>query len=900
MGPVVLRGREHEQRAIESLLRRAWEGRGGGLVLHGDPGIGKSALLEFARTRATEMCVLTSVGVETEHELGYATLHRLLLPVLDQRSALPEPQAQALGVVFGHDVGPAPDRFLVALASLSLLSELATQRPVLCLVDDAHWADRASLETFQFVGRRLRTEPIAMALAARVGEGGRVDGSGLTSVPLAALDRSAARQLLVEHAGDRLSGSEQDEVLRASAGNPLAIREFARSRHSIRRGEPLPLAEGLRRAFLDRARGHGPAALGLLLLVAADGTARMAVLRAAAEHIGTDIAHLDRGELDDMVVVDGSAVMFRHPLMRSAIYHAAGPGRRREAHRALAAALATEPAELARRAWHLGQAADGPDELVASELERSARSTLRRAGPAAAAVALQRAAELSEVPTQRARRLVSSGVCWFHAGDIKRATHTLDQAAGLSPNATQADDLEVVEIRALIEMGSRVPSRAVATLCTVIPRIPFDQPRRRFRLIGLLGEAVSLADRSDQLTEILTALDGTRTAGHDIDDVLTRLLAASIRAYSGVTYTLAAGDLAAVERLTDLTELYQASRSALFLGQYDLARRIWNRALRHGRTLGAAGDLAWILRFAVTDELRAGRYDSAEAYADEGHQLATETGQTNLARHYQSRLAMIAAIRGRDDQARRLAELVLADARARDLPQLAAMSRHALGLLDLVAGRYTDALRHFEAMHSDGQSMPLSTRSYRMSGVRRHAVPDLIEAAAMTGDPERATSLLDRYSQWAETVNSPALRALAARARAFVESAETKEHYFHEALKYHDESPRPFDQARTQLLFGEHLRRQRRRSDARPHLRAALETFTRLDATTWAQRVRQELRAIGESTNLPAAGTLATLTPQELRISLAVAQGATNREIAGQLFLSPRTVDYHLRARLMW
>ncbi|MBO0876697.1 MAG: helix-turn-helix transcriptional regulator, partial [Pseudonocardia sp.] len=309
----------------------------------------------------------------------------------------------------------------------------------------------------------------------------------------------------------------------------------------------------------------------------------------------------------------------------------------------------------------------------------------------------------------------------------------------------------------------------------------------------------------------------------------------------------------------------------------------------------AAGDLAWILRFAVTDELRAGRYDSAEAYADEGHQLATETGQTNLARHYQSRLAMIAAIRGRDDQARRLAALVLADATASELSQPAAMSRHALGLLDLVAGRYSDALAHLEAMHSHDPSERFIPRSYRMSGVRLHAVPDLIEAAAMTGDPERVTWLLDRYSAWAQTANSRAFQALAARARALLEPARTKEHYFHEALKYHDESPRPFDRARTQLLLGGHLRRQRRRTDARPHLRAALETFTRLDATTWAQRARRELRATGETTNLPTPATLSTLTPQELRISLAVAQGSTNREIAGQLFLSPRTVDYHLR-----
>ncbi len=402
----------------------------------------------------------------------------------------------------------------------------------------------------------------------------------------------------------------------------------------------------------------------------------------------------------------------------------------------------------------------------------------------------------------------------------------------------------------------------------------------------LFGEAGFLAGAPDTWAEIATAVERMPAPGSGAEDTLIRLLRALHRALAGASPELPSDDLAALDRLTDPVTLVWAGGMAWGLGNYDLARRLRSRAARLARTLGAAGTLAWLLLSVVTDEMTRGHFGTAEAYTEEGHRLAVETGQPNTACRYQSLLALLAAQRGRDRQARRLAEDALVDATARELPDAAAWAYHALGLVDLVAGRSDEALRHLEAMNRPGTAP---------SGVVLNAVPDLVEAAARAGEPGRAAELLARFRGWVQTTHAPELQALAARCRALLATGDPAEAEFHAALTLYAQTDRPIEQARTELLLGEHLRRERRRSDARPHLRAALETFTRLDASAWADRARTELRAAGESTGPPPPSVLAALTPQELRIAVAVAEGATNREIAAQLFLSQRTVDYHLR-----
>ncbi len=872
---------------IDALLERARAGRGGGLVLHGEPGIGKSALLEYAAGRAAGMRVLRTAGVEPESDLGYATLHRLLLPVLGSLDRLPEPQARALDVVFGQAAGPVPDRFLVALATLSLLSEATAGEPLLCLVDDAHHADPPSLDTLAFVARRLDAEPIALMLAARADEGRPLRTGGLIDLALAGLDREAAESLLAEHGGGELSATERTQLLRATAGNPLAIRELpaAALRPALvaGRAEPLPLAAVLQRAFLDRTLSRDPAARWLLLLIAADGTGNPDTILRAAGLDGPE----PFDELDDLVTTDGARLGFRHPLIRSAIYHGAGPAERRRAHRALAEALAGEPAEQDRRAWHLGQAADAPDELVAEELERSAERANQRAGQATAAAALARAAELSTSDALRARRSVASATAWWQAGQPAEAAALLDQAERIAPRE-ETVRLDTAGLRALIELRTGDPSDALGLLLPVLPAALRAKPRA-IRLLMLFGEAGFHANAAHAWRQISELVERLPLTGQDVDDVLARLFRAACRVRVGGDPGLEPGDLAAIERLADPARLGWAGGMAMGLEDHDLARRLHRKAAQRARALGAAGTLASVLEYLVADELARGRFDTAEASAEEGYRFAVETGQPNTACRHRSSLALLAALRGQEERAHRIAEEVLAEASERRLASVMVSAHQALGLLELAAGRASEALAQFTTMYRGG--------SATHPGIALYAVPDLVEAAVRAGAPERAIEPLARLTGLAESTSAPERGALAARCRALLATPGTDdaEAAFRLALDLHAKTDRPMEQARTALLFGEHLRRERRRADARHHLRAALDTFHRLGASAWAARATAELRATGETTSGHEPDALAALTPQEQRIVAAVSAGSTNREIAAQLFLSPRTIDYHLR-----
>jgi DNA-binding NarL/FixJ family response regulator len=855
-----LYGRADELAAIDALLDGARDGHGGGLALRGEPGIGKTALLEYAAGRAGGMRVLRTVGVEPESDLAYATLHRLLLPVLDGIDKLPSPQAHALRVVFGQEGDAPPDRFLVALATLSLLSDVA---PLACLVDDAQWADGSSLNTLAFVARRLSGEPIAMVLAGRT-----VNVPDLTEVRLSGLDRAAGMALL-----NACGKAERDDLLRATGGNPLAIRELPATAHrDVGAGSPVPLAARLRRAFLERARRRSLAAQRLLLLIAADGSAPVETVGSAAESLGWDPS---APGLDDLITRDGGSLAFRHPLIRSAVYHGATPDERRAVHRALAEAHTGD-----RRAWHLGQAAEGADERVAAELERFAERATRRAGPAAAAAALERAAELSESETTRARRSVAAATAWWHGGDTSRAVALLEQAEHSGPAG-----LEIIGLRALIELRTGSPADALALLLPVLGQAFQVDRRRAIELLMHLGEASFHANVGQAWFDLAPLLESMPLDGDDADTVLLRLVRGVFRGQAGGELGLAPGDLAAVEEWTDPVRLLWAGGIAWGLGDPDMRRRLCQRGVRRARALGAIGTLAWGLWYEARDELARGRYATAEACAEEGHRFALEAGQPNVACGFQGLLAVLAVHRGRLG-ARRLAERVLEEAGARALAGAFASARHALGLLELAAGRPVQALEQLERLRGAGD---LAHPAYVMG-----VVPDLVEAAVRADRPGRATGPLDQFAEWAEATHAPSLRAVVARCRALLATDDAAEDQFRAALDLHERTDEPIERARTELLFGQFLRRQRRRADARPPLRAALETFTMLGASTWADLARAELRAAGESIQAQPGG-LDGLTPQELRIVTAVSSGATNREVAAQLFLSPRTVDYHLR-----
>jgi DNA-binding CsgD family transcriptional regulator len=883
----MLRARDRELAAIDRALEAARVGRGGGLVLCGEPGTGKSALLAGAAGRAGGMTVLAAAGSEAETTLAYAALHQLLRPLLGRLGRAPRPQARALGVALGLETGAAPDRFLVSLAVLTLLAETAGERPLLCMVDDAQWADSPSLEVLRFVARRIQSDAIALIAAARAGDCAALVGSGLEVVTLGGLDPAAAAALLDERWDGRLAPAVRDELVRATAGNPLALVEVPAvltagqlaGREAL--PDPLPLAGDLERVFLDRA-GRLPAARRtLLLLCAAEGSGSLATIARAARELGVDGSVAEAG---DLVRVEGSTVAFRHPLVRSAVYQGATPGARRAAHLALAAALEGRHEEADRRAWHLAQAAEGPDEAVAAELERSAERTLRRSGHAAAALALERAAELSESAEDRSRRLVAAAGAAWQGGDSPRARGLVDRAERLAP-ADPAVRLEARSLRGVIEARSGVPADGLAILLDAAREAVAVDPRLALRTLGAAGEAAFQADDQAAAREV-GRLTATLSAGGDDDHALLARLQLAV-------YPMAWGeepegwreDFARIEELDDPELLSRAGGMAYGLGEYAVARRLQARAVTQARTRGAAGTLAWALRALVGDEVARSRFAWAEAGAEEGRRLALETGQPNLACQHQVLLAEVLMLRGQDD-GRRLAGEALVEAAGRGLHGTTALARRALGQLALATGRAEEALEHLDALWSG---------STGQRGVAFAAIPDLVEAAVRAGRPEVGRERLPPYLAWAEAARSPEARALAARARALLAEGPEADPLFREALEAHAATDRPLDRARTRLLYGEHLRRERRRVEAREALRAALDAFEALGAAAWAERARAELRATGETARKRDPSTLDQLTPQEVQVVRAVSQGATNREAAAQLFISPRTVDHHLR-----
>lgn len=875
-------GRDNETELLASLLRHANEGHGGGVVLHGEPGIGKTALLSYVQERAAGFQVLRAVGVEPEADLAYATLHQLLLPVLGLADELPGPQAQALNILFGRAHGAPPDPFLVALSTLSLLSLLAGEKPVLCVVDDAHWADRPTLKTLSFVARRLDNEPIALALAARADEGHGADLPLLRRIPLMGLNPVAAKALLAARVGPRrLTDREQRHLLAATGGNPLALLELAGTEISLPAAtqEPPAMTDELQRSFLTRIRARHAESLPLLQLIATDGSGSVETIEKAAAALRTATDPLHRAELDELLTYDGTRLVFRHPLIRSAIYHSATADRRAAIHRALAAAFGA-PADQHRRAWHLGQAAVGHDEQAAEQLERSAEQAALRGGPAAAMAALAKAAELTADGPRRGRLLWTAARAAIRGGFTAAAVELLDRAER-EPDLDEADRISLAAMQAILAGFAGSPEDAMDLIKPWIPRALRIDRQSFTPTIAMYGDLGFRANRPQAWADLAGWLDEITLTPDNPEDAVLMLLHSACRARTGRDPGPVVEARAAVESFTDPVTMTLAGAIARWLGDDELSRRLYRNAGQLARTSGSLGALAWNLEYQAADEIARGRYELAEVHAEEGYEFATEVGHPNTVCRNRGLLALCAAIRGHPE-AGEVATDVLAEASGRKLADATSYARRALGLIELVAGRGREAARHFEAVGGWNTDLAMGI------------VPDLVEALVRAGERDRAATATARYTQWTAHTASPALAALTARCRALVDTDGGDAHYA-ESLRLHAISDSPLEFARTELLFGEQLRRDRRRSEAQRHLRGAAETFRRIGALAWADRALGELRATGGSARTPDAGALSTLTPQELRITLAVGEGLTNREIAAQLFLSPRTVDYHLR-----
>ena len=880
----MLYGRDEERRAIDRLLNRTRDGRGGALVLRGDPGLGKTALLAYAAGQASGLRLLRVRGIEAESQLPFAGLYSVLRPVLAHLDGLPVPQAAALRAALGLAAAAGQNRFLVAAGVLSLLSDEAERQPVLCLVDDAHWLDSSSLDALLFVARRIEADRIGMIFTTRTDE---VDLPGLPELPLRALDTAAAGALLAEHGGAALDERLSRRVLDLAAGNPLALVELSTQLAAAgpAGADParLPLGARVERAFLQRFREQPTDVRRLLLLAAAEDSGELIVLVTAAARLGIEESALAGAERARLLRVEEDRFDFAHPLIRSAVYQTATFAERQEVHRALAAAL-DGAAQSSRRTWHRAAAAVPPAEDVADELEKVADEARARSGHGVAAVALRRAAALTANPTRRALLLLDAAEDAWESGGAE-VSALVAQAAGLT-----ADPLvqgRVDQLRGRVEAGRGMVLSGYEILVAGADRIADLDPRRAAAMLLEATRAASYGGDMRRLAEAgrraeLLRLASPRPPAVGFVAGIGALLGGDAeRAIPLLRSVLAQSEEA--ENPADPLQLAWAGTAAAYLGELDLALGYAARAVAGARAAGALGTLAYALELLAFCELN--RSPAAtEADSAEGLQAARETGQPASAGTHLALLAVVAAIRGDEAAARGYADEVAALAVRHELGFARARADQALAWLALGLGRLEEALSRLEALAGSGHP-----------AIVLSAVPDLVEAAARTGHPERGVAALAVFEPWAESAGTPWPSGTLARCRALLAEGAAVGAYFEESLAQLTSSGLSFDSARTQLLYGEFLRRERRRVDARPHLRAAMETFDRLGATPWAERARAELRASGETARRRTLDHADTLTPQELQIARFVACGATNKEVAAQLFVSPRTVDHHLR-----
>jgi DNA-binding CsgD family transcriptional regulator len=898
--PTVLYGRARETAELDRLLTAVRGGRSENLVIRGEAGIGKSALLDHIAGTAG-IRALRGIGIESEAELAFAALHLLLRPALDRIDALPAQQADALRGAFrlGSALADAngKDRFLVGLGVLTLLSELAEDGPLLCLVDDAQWLDRASADALLFAARRLDAEGIGMVFAAR-DDGGGFAAPGLAVLRLGGLDDEAAAGLLNASVGD-LEPRVQDRIMHEAAGNPLALIELpALLTPQQRSSELTPLAfhigtvsptSRVHDAYRDRLRRLPERTQAMLLLVAADDIADLGTVTRAGEVLGVSLADLGPAESANLVHVGGGSITFRHPLLRAAAYHGATLGVRLSAHQALAHVLeGDENAD--RRAWHRAAATVGVDEGIAAELERAAERARTRTGYAAASSAYLRAAQLTMAREGRARRLVAAAEAAADAGQMERARDLAAQAtrSGTDPSVLA----RAAHVRAVLE---------------------FDQgsPRAAHAILVAGAGPIAAQDPAASASMLIEAVRNAHFAGDPApaEEAVAQLMALSlpegppprsyVNAVAGLSDLLAVNPVRGIPRIRGWLDVPPEAHAAVTGDRFITVAMAYvsgDDAASYERAVSLAADcreqgaIGWLpsaLQLLSIAQIDRGQYRDSGDSAVEGIRLAEDTGQWSRVWHLRAILSWLAAVAGDGDRGRALAEESIGYAVRHEIALAAAWATWALAMLDLGDGDTGAALTRLESAAKEGAHHPVLATLY---------APDQVEAAVRLGEPGRALEPAGRFRTWATATGRPWAAAVAARCRALLSPEHDAERHFAEAVRLHELGGRPFEHARTRLAYGEWLRRARRRVDARTQLGAALKAFSEMGATPWAERAGAELRATGAPTVTPSGspGPASTLTPQELQVVRLAALGGTNREIAAQLFLSPRTVGYHL------
>ncbi|MEV1242388.1 AAA family ATPase [Nonomuraea sp. NPDC049750] len=933
----MLYGRGAEQGEIDALLEAARAGRSGAVVVKGETGIGKSALLGYAAGRAAGWPVLRTLGVESETELPFAALHLLLRPVLGHAERLPPGQAAALRGAIGAAPAEVADRFLVGLAALTLLSDLAGDGPILCLVDDAQWLDDASADALLFAARRLDAEGVVMLFALRDGAAtprpGAMATPGVAELRLGRLEAAVAEEFLADRARD-LAPQVRRRVLDEAAGNPLALIEFAAVLTPEQRagrlsplpfaGESGPLSHRVRttfEAYIDRFPEPARAAL---LVAAADDTGDLDLILRAAARLGATVADLAVAEREELIELSAAGLSFRHPLIRSAAYRGAPYFRRVAAHLALAESLSEQTgrclgdpmgrplagrttaslgdraaesldsqARADRRAWHRAAAATGPDERVAGELERAALRARDRQGTAAASVAFERAADLTADTARTARRLIAAAELAVQAGQLKRAAGLADRAAPLATTlaTTPAELACLVQVRACVEVEQGSPSAAGRILAEGAEHVRTADPALAARMLAEAIHYASFAadpelahDADHRLSALALPLPkGPQPPQPDEPRPLPQrpgVLAAGMAVMARLVEGQAVMDLSPIRAAARLARdspdlLPLAASLSIVSGDEVTAHGLAESLVARCREHGLIGLLPQALALFAQAQMLRGRHREASAAASEALTVASDIHQAHRAGHVYGLLAWLAAVSGAEERCLELAAKADGDVEA-----TRALAAWALGLSQLGQGRAGAALDH------------LRTAGDRHPVVALCAAPDLVEAAVRAGRADLAEGAAARFAGWAAVVERPWANAVAARLRGLLAEGDEAGRHFARAVAV--PADQPFQQARNELLYGEWLRRAHRRSDARRRLRAAFEAFDALGAAPWARRAHGELEAAGEAAVSRSGGLLDRLTPQERQVVRLAAAGLSNRQIGARLFLSPRTVGHHL------
>jgi DNA-binding CsgD family transcriptional regulator len=886
----VLVGREPQRQLLRALLVRAHHGSAGTLVVFGEPGVGKSALLDELLANVGEATVLRTQGVEGEAPLAFAALHRLLRPLTRLRASLVKPQARALRVAFGEEEGSAVEPFLVGVATLSLLTTAAEENLVVCVVDDAHWLDPATAGALFFCARRLGADRVAMVFAARDGGWGSFDAQGLPEMVLKGLDLDAARALLEERLGKVTADEVAERLVAETRGNPLALVELPGelTPGQLSGSSPLPsqlhLTARVEQVFLDRCRRLPPAVQTMLLIAAADDTGELDVLRRAGAGLDVGEADLQAALDSGLLVADTTSFSVRHPLVRSAIYQAAPGEQRRDVHRALAEALSGH-GDPDREAWHRASAAEWPDHEVVEALELVGARAQRRGGYVAALAAYERAAALCHDRGRRAELTFAAARSAWACGRAGQAQALLSAARDGASDPLLLGD--IARLRGHIEVNLGSAGEAHRIFVEAAQEVyPFD-PARALD-IGVAA-AVMRTFGADSGTP-LPATDAL-AAPDEGDLPRTRCLRHMLVAMTKV----AEGDWAAAaealdlalevgEQVDDRDVLWNLANAALQLGADQAQQHFYGYALSRAREAGAVTAVVYCLQRLCFGYYLAGDLIAVRNSAEETLALGSSIGQPAMTAPPLAWLALLAALQDRDDYDHRLARL----------EELVA--GHPLGILsdpvhDLT--RWAKGTRAAGSGDSVGAFHHLAR--FRMPVLARMAAPERIEAAVRAGDQAAAGGWTEELARFADATRRSWALATVAYGRALTAGQGDAEALFHESLGHHAQAGRPLDAARTQLAYGEWLRRNQRRIDARQHLRDAVEIFQDLRAANLAARANQELRASGETARKRDPSTLVKLTPTELQIAQLVSSGLSNKEVATQCWISPRTVAFHLR-----